>query len=78
MLDSLVAATGPDHHVAVFLEDDVGAVIKVEHRDGVELCGGTAGLGNRVGVDKMNLRRKRGEIKIVNNTKKVIPHRVIH
>lgn len=29
--DSLVAATSSDHHVAVFLEDDVGAVIEVEH-----------------------------------------------
>lgn len=29
--DCLVAATGSDHHVAVFLEDDVGAVVKVEH-----------------------------------------------
>ena len=30
-IQSLVAATSSDHHVAVFLEDDVGAVIKVEH-----------------------------------------------
>lgn len=31
----LVAATGPDNHVSVFLQDDVGAVVKVEHGDGV-------------------------------------------
>ena len=29
--DSLMAATSSDHHVAVFLEDDIGAVVKVEH-----------------------------------------------
>lgn len=26
-----VTATGSDHHVAVLLEDDVGAVVKVKH-----------------------------------------------
>lgn len=51
----LVASAGSDHHVAVLLEDDVGAVVEVEHRDGVELCGGAAGLGNRVRVDEVNL-----------------------
>lgn len=53
--DSLVAATSSDHHVAVFLEDDVGAVIKVEHGDGVELCGSTTRLRNRLWVNEMNL-----------------------
>lgn len=51
----LVASAGSDHHVAVLLEDDVGAVVEVEHRDGVELRGGAAGLGNRVRVDEVNL-----------------------
>lgn len=51
----LVAAAGSDHHVAVLFEDDVGAVIEVEHRDGVELRGGAAGLGDRVRVDEVNL-----------------------
>jgi len=52
-----VAATCSDHHVAVFLEDDVGAVVEVEHRDGVELRGRAAGLRHRLRVDKMNLGR---------------------
>ena len=29
--DGLVAAARSDHHVAVLLEDDVGAVVEVEH-----------------------------------------------
>lgn len=50
-----VAATCPDHHVAVLLQDDVGAVVKVEDGDAVELRGCTAGLGHRLWVDKMDL-----------------------
>ena len=30
-----MAATRPDHHVLVLLEDDVGVVVEVEHGDGV-------------------------------------------
>ena len=52
---SSVAATGSHHHVAVLLEDDIGAVIEVEHRDAVELGGRAAGLGHRFGVDKVHL-----------------------
>lgn len=55
----LVAATGPDNHVPVFLQDDVGAVIKVEDRDGVELSRGAAGLGYRLRVDKVDLQHRR-------------------
>lgn len=51
----LVAAAGSHHHVAVLFEDDVGAVVEVEHRDGVELRGGAAGLGDRVRVDEVDL-----------------------
>lgn len=50
-----MTATGSDHHIAVLLEDDVGAVIKVEHRDAVELGRGAAGLGHCVRVDKVHL-----------------------
>ena len=50
-----MAAAGSDHHVAVLLEDDVGAVVEVEHRDAVELGGGAAGLRHRVRVDKVHL-----------------------
>lgn len=50
-----MAATGSDDHVSVFLQDDIGAVVEVEDRDGVELSGGTARLGHRFGVDEMDL-----------------------
>ena len=50
-----VAAAGSDHHVAVLLQDDVGAVVEVEHRDAVELGGGAAGLGHCLRVDKVHL-----------------------
>lgn len=59
--DNLVAATRSDHHVAVFLEDDVRAVIKVEHGDGVELRGSTTRFRNRLWVNEMNLHIKREE-----------------
>lgn len=51
-----MAATGPDHHVSVLLQDDVGAVVEVEDRYSVELGGGTAGLGYGVWVDEVNLQ----------------------
>lgn len=50
-----VAAAGPDHHVAVLFQDDVGAVVEVEDGDAVELGGGAAGLGHRLRVDEVNL-----------------------
>lgn len=58
--EGLVAATGPDDHVSVFLQDDVGAVVEVEHRDGVELRGGTARLGHRLRVDEVDLEQASG------------------
>lgn len=51
----LVAAAGPHDHVPVFLQDDVGAVVEVEDRDGVELSWSAAGLGHRIWVDKVDL-----------------------
>lgn len=50
-----MAATGPDDHVPVLLQDDVGAVVEVEHGDGVELGRGAAWLGHRFWVDEMDL-----------------------
>lgn len=50
-----MAATCPDHHVTVLLQDDVRAVIEVEDRDAVKLRGCAAGLGHRLWVDKMYL-----------------------
>lgn len=52
---TLVAATRSDHHVAVFLQDDIGAVIKIQDGDGMELCGGATWFWNRFGVDEVNL-----------------------
>lgn len=59
-----MAAAGPDHHVSVLLQDDVGAVIEVEDGYSVELGGRAAGLGYRVWVDEVNLQasnRSHGE-----------------
>lgn len=50
-----MAATCPDHHVAVLLQDDVGAVIEVEDGDAVKLRGRAAGLGHCLRVDEMDL-----------------------
>lgn len=50
-----MAATSPDNHVSVFLQDDVGAVIEVEHGDGIELSRSTARLGHRFRVDEVYL-----------------------
>lgn len=51
-----MAATSPDNHVSVFLQDDVGAVIEVEHRDGIELSRSTARLGHCFRVDEVHLK----------------------
>lgn len=50
-----VAATGLDHHVAVFAQDDVVAAVIVEHRGGAQLGGRTARLGNRVRLHQVHL-----------------------
>lgn len=54
-----MAATRPDYHVAIFLQDDIGAVVKIQHRDAVELGGGTARLWDRVRVYEVNLHNKK-------------------
>lgn len=50
-----MTAAGSDHHVAVLLEDDIGAVIEVEDRDAIELGRSTARFGHGVRVDKVYL-----------------------
>lgn len=60
---TLVAATRSDHHVAVFLQDDIGAVIKIQDGDGMELCGGATWFWNRFGVDEVNLEKKNTKVK---------------
>lgn len=59
--ERLVAATGPDYHVSVLLQDDIGTVVEVENRDGVELGGCTAWLGYCLRVDKMDLQQNKQE-----------------
>lgn len=54
-----VAATGSHRHVPVLLQDDVGVVVEVEHRDGVQLGGGAARLGHVLRVHEMDLERNR-------------------
>ena len=43
-----MAATRLDDHVFIFLQNDVGALVKVQTRDLTELGWSTAGLGNVV------------------------------
>ena len=40
----LLAAAGLDDHVPVLLEDDIVAIVDVQHGDGGELSGRAAGL----------------------------------
>ena len=53
-----MAATGPHHHVLVLLEDDVGVVVEVEHRDGMQLGRCAAGLGHVIRVHEVHLREE--------------------
>ena len=41
-----MASASTDHHVPVLLQNDVGAVIEEQDRDGTQLGGCTARLGN--------------------------------
>ena len=52
-----MTATGSDHHVLVFLQDDVGVIVEVEHRDGVQLGGSATRLGDVLWVQEMDLQR---------------------
>lgn len=54
-----VAATGPDHHVAVLAQDDVVAAVVVEHRGGAQLGGCAARLGDRVWLHQVHLAGER-------------------
>lgn len=55
-----MAPTGSDDHVAVLFQDDVGAVVEVEHGDAMELSGGAARLRDRVRVYEVHLLGRRG------------------
>lgn len=57
-----VAAAGPHHHVLVFLQNDVGVVVEVEHGDGVELGGGTAWLWYVLWVHQVHLKIKGNDL----------------
>lgn len=49
-----MTATGLHHHIAVFLENDIVAGIVIKDRSGAQLCGGTAGLGDAIGLHQVH------------------------
>lgn len=51
-----MAATRLDHHVAVFLEDDVVVAVIIEDGGGAELGGCAAGLGYCFRLHQVNLK----------------------
>lgn len=53
-----VAATRSDHHVPILLQNDIGAIVEIQHGDAVELSGGAARLRDRVWVYKVNLQEQ--------------------
>lgn len=68
-MDRLVAATGTHDHVAVLFEDDVGAVVEIEDRDGIQLGRGAAWLGHRLRVDEVDLEgMRRGHMRAGSST----------
>lgn len=56
-----VAPTRSYDHVPVFLQDDIGVVVEVEHRDGVQFRGRAARFGDVFGVHEVNLFQRREE-----------------
>lgn len=55
---ALVAATGTHYHISVFLQNDVGAVIKVQNGDGIQFGWSTTRLGNMVRKHQVYLAKK--------------------
>ena len=53
-----VAATGLDHHVAVFAQDDIVAAVIVEYRGGTQFGGRTARLGDSIWLHQVHLARE--------------------
>lgn len=56
-----VATTRSYDHVPILLQDDVGVVVEVEHRDGVQFRGRAARFGDVLGVHEVNLLQRREE-----------------
>lgn len=53
-----MAATRAYYHVSVFLQNDIGAVIKVQDGDGIQFGWSTTGLGNVVRKHQVYLVKK--------------------
>lgn len=50
-----MATTGLDYHVALPTQDDITVLIIVEHRNGTQLSGHTAHLGDDIWLHQMYL-----------------------
>lgn len=55
----LVASTSSDDHIPVFFQDDVGVVIKIKNRDGIQFGRRTARFGDILRIHKVNLFQNR-------------------
>lgn len=51
---ALMASASSHDHIPVFFQDDVGVIVKVKNRDGIELSRCTAWLGHVLGIHKVN------------------------
>lgn len=61
------ASAGLHHHVSVFLEDHVVVVVIEEDRNGAELGGSTACLGNLIWLQEMDLPHRHNIMLIIQN-----------
>ena len=50
-----MAATGLDHHVTVFTQDDIVAAVIVQHRGGTQFGGCTAGVGYKMWFNRVHV-----------------------
>lgn len=55
-----MAATGLDHHVTVFTQDDIVAAVIVQHRGGTQFGGCTACLGDNIWLHQVHLAGREG------------------
>lgn len=57
-----MAATGLDHHVTVFTQDDIVAAVIVQHRGGTQFGGCTACLGDNIWLHQVHQRLQDGMV----------------
>lgn len=61
-----MASTSSHNHIPVFFQDDVGVIIKVKNRDGIQLSWCTTWFGDILRIHKVNLfpnRNGRGPVR---------------